>query len=147
MGIRYSALPGHAMELAGALNEVLAANWEKRYGIEISSIGVNSVKAPEEDEQMIKELQRNAVLRNPGMAAAHLTSAQADAMKAAASNTSTGPMMAFAGMNMAAGVGGINANGLFQMAGAQQMNQVQMNQTQMNLAQTNHAQMLSLIHI
>ncbi|MBQ7795155.1 MAG: SPFH domain-containing protein [Lachnospiraceae bacterium] len=121
MGIRYSALPGHTMELANALNEVLAENWAKRYGIEISSIGVNSVKAPEEDEKMIKELQRNAVFRNPGMAAAHLTSAQADAMKAAASNTSTGPMMAFAGMNMAAGAGGINAGQLFQMAGNQQM--------------------------
>lgn len=120
MGIRYSAIPGHTLELANALNEVLADNWAERYGIEISSIGVNSVKAPEEDEKMLKELQRNAVFRNPGMAAAHLTSAQADAMKAAASNRSTGPMMAFAGMNMAAGAGGVNANGLFQMAGRQQ---------------------------
>lgn len=120
MGIRYSALPGHTMELAKVLNEVLAENWAKRYGIEISSIGVNSVKAPEEDEKMIKELQKNAVFRNPGMAAAHLTSAQADAMKAAASNTSTGPMMAFAGMNMANNAGGINTNTLFQMASEQQ---------------------------
>ncbi len=121
MGVRYSALPGHTMELANALNEVLAENWVGRYGIEISSIGVNSVKAPEEDEKMIKELQRNAVFRNPGMAAAHLTSAQADAMKAAASNQNAGPMMAFAGMNMAAGAGGINAGDLFQMAGQQAM--------------------------
>lgn len=119
MGIRYSALPAHTIELANALNEVLAENWAKRYGIEISSVGVNSVKAPEEDEAMIKELQRNAVFRNPGMAAAHLTSAQADAMKSAAANTSTGPMMAFAGMNMAQQAGGINPNVLYQMAGQQ----------------------------
>ena len=117
-GIRYSALPGHTMEFANALNEVLADNWAERYGIEISSIGVNSVKAPEEDEKMIKELQKTAVFRNPGMAAAHMTTAQAEAMKAAASNKSTGPMMAFAGMNMAANAGGINAGQLFQMAGA-----------------------------
>ncbi len=44
--------------------------------------------------------------------------AQAEAMKSAASNTATGPMMAFAGMNMAAQAGGVNAGQLFQM-GAQ----------------------------
>lgn len=115
MGIRYSALPGHTMELADALNEVLSEKWGQRFGIAISTFGINSVKAPEEDEAMIKELQRNAVLRNPGMAAAHLTAAQADAMKSAASNTSTGPMMAFAGMNMASGAGGINTQALFEM--------------------------------
>lgn len=56
------------------------------------------------------------------MAAAHLVGAQADAMKAAASNESTGPFMAFAGMNMAQGVGGMNAQNLFQM-GQQQCQQ------------------------
>ena len=124
MGIRYSALPGHTLELTRALNEVLSESWGARYGIEISSIGVNSVKAPEEDEQMIKELQRTAVFRNPNMAAAQMVGAQADAMKMAASNKSTGPAMAFAGMNMAANAGGINAQSLFamgqQQAAAQQ---------------------------
>lgn len=115
MGVRYSAIPGHTMELANALNEVLSENWGGRYGIHISAIGVNSVKASEEDEAMIKDLQRSAVFRNPNMAAAHMVSAQADAMRAAASNESTGPMMAFAGMNMAAQAGGMNANNLFAM--------------------------------
>ena len=120
MGIRYSALPGHTMEMSDALNEILSDKWAGRYGLAISTFGINSVKAPEEDEAMIKELQRNAALRNPGMAAAHLTAAQADAMKAAAANTSTGPMMAFAGMNMAAGAGGINTQALFEMNQQQQ---------------------------
>lgn len=116
MGIRYSAVPAHTMELADALNEVLSAKWSKLRGISIVSFGVNSVKASEEDEDMIKQLQRSAVLRTPDMAAGILVEAQAEAMKAAASNESTGPMMAFAGMNMANMAGGMNANTLFGMA-------------------------------
>ncbi len=115
MGIRYSAVPAHTEELANALNEVLSAKWSELRGIEIVSFGVNTMKASAEDEAMIKELQKSAVLRNPNMAAATLVGAQAEAMKAAASNTSTGPMMAFAGMNMANQAGGMNAQQLFQM--------------------------------
>ena len=118
MGIRYSAIPAHTMELADALNEVLSAKWAKLRGIEIVSFGVNSIKASQEDEAMIKELQKRAVMTNPNMAAATLAEAQAEAMKAAASNKQAGPMMAFAGMNMAAQAGGMNAQQLFQM-GAQ----------------------------
>ena len=119
MGVRYSAIPAHTMELADALNEVLSDKWAQLRGIEIVSFGINTMKASEEDEAMIKELQRSAVLRNPNMAAATLVGAQAEAMKAAASNTSTGPMMAFAGMNMATQAGGMNAQQLFQMGAAQ----------------------------
>ncbi len=115
MGIRYSAVPAHTTEMAEALNKILSEKWAKLRGIEIVSFGVNSITAPKEDEDMIKNLQRTAVMRNPGMAAATLTEAQAEAMKSAAANTSTGPMMAFAGMNMANQAGGINAGSLFQM--------------------------------
>ena len=115
MGIRYSALPGHTTELADALNQELSAKWRDLRGIEIASIGVSSVKASEEDEAMIKELQRNAAFRNPNMAAAHLVGAQAAAMQAAASNTAAGPAMAFMGMNMAGQAGGADAASLFQM--------------------------------
>lgn len=115
MGIRYSAVPAHTMEVADALNKVLSEKWGELRGIRIISFGVNAIKASEEDEQMIKDLQKTAVLRNPNMAAATLVGAQAEAMKSAASNTSTGPMMAFAGMNMANQAGGMDANSLFAM--------------------------------
>lgn len=115
MGIRYSAIPAHTMEVADALNKVLSEKWGELRGIRIVSFGVNAIKASEEDEQMIKDLQKTAVLRNPNMAAATLAGAQAEAMKSAASNTATGPMMAFAGMNMANQAGGMDANSLFAM--------------------------------
>ena len=114
MGIRYSALPGHTMELAGALNDVLSPKWRDLRGLEIVSFGVSSVKASEEDEAMIKELQRNATFRNPAMAAAHMVGAQAAAMQSAAKNEN-GAMMGFMGMGMAQQAGGLNANQLFQM--------------------------------
>ena len=114
-GIRYSQLPGHTMELADALNEVLSKKWRDLRGIEIVSFGVSSVTADEEDEKMLKELQRNAAFMDPTRAAAHLVGSQGDAMKMAASNTATGPAMAFMGMGMAGQAGGMNAQNLFAM--------------------------------
>ena len=87
MGIRYSALPAHTQELADALNEVLSKKWGDLRGLKVVSFGVSNVSASEEDANMIKEMQRNGALRNPAMAAAHLTGAQASAMQAAAQNT------------------------------------------------------------
>ena len=123
MGIRYSALPGHTMELADALNEVLSGKWRNLRGLEIVSFGVSSVKASEEDEKMIKELQRNAAFMDPTRAAAHLVGSQGEAMKAAAANTGAGPAMAFMGMGMAGQMGGMNAQNLFQMGQQQQAQQ------------------------
>ena len=128
MGIRYSALPGHTLELADALNEQLSSRWRDLRGMEIVSFGVSSVKAEEEDEKMLKELQRNAAFMDPTRAAAHLVGAQASAMQAAASNQGTGAAMAFMGMNMAGQAGGMNAQNLFQMGQQQQMQQAQMQQ-------------------
>lgn len=115
MGIRYSALPGKTKELADALREELSRDWRDFRGIEIQRVGVSSVKAEEEDEKMLKELQRNAAFMDPTRAAAHMVGAQASAMQAAAANQGAGPAMAFMGMNMAQGAGGINAQNLYQM--------------------------------
>ena len=117
-GVRYSAVPAHTAELAEALNEQLSAKWTELRGLKIVSFGVSTIVADAEDEQMIKDLQKTAVMRDPRMAAAMLTNAQADAMVGAANNAS-GAMLGFAGMNMANGMGGVNAASLYQMGGQQ----------------------------
>ena len=117
-GIRYSSLPAHAAEMANAMNNALTAKWSGLRGISVVSVGINSVSASKEDEDMIKELQKSAVFRNPNMAAAHMVQAQAEAMKSAAKNEN-GAMMGFMGMNMAQSTGGLNANALYQMGEAQ----------------------------
>ena len=125
-GIRYSALPGHTFEIAEALNEVLSSKWRNLRGLEIVSFGVSNVNASEEDEAMIKELQKTAVFRNANMAGAYMVGAQGEAMKTAAANPN-GAMMGFMGMGMAQTAGGVNAAQLFQI-GQQQTAQQQAQQ-------------------
>ena len=123
-GVRYSALPGHTEEISDALNEVLSAKWGELRGIRVASFAINSVTASKEDEELIKQAQRTAMLRDPGMAGATLVGAQADAMKAAASNQG-GAMLGFMGLNMATQAGGANAQNFFAMQQAQQAQQAQ----------------------
>ena len=119
MGIRYSALPGHTLEISEAMDDALTKKWSGDRGISIVSVSVNSATISPEDEATIKELQKTAVFRNTNMAAAHMVGAQAEAMKSAAANPN-GAMMGFMGMGMAQQAGGVNASQLYQMAAQQQ---------------------------
>jgi len=123
MGIRYSEIPGHTMELADALNDVLSKKWSDLRGIKVASFGVSSVKASEEDENMIKQLQKSAVMRDPTMAAATIVGAQSDAMRAAAANEG-GAMMGFMGLGMAQNAGGTNVGNLYNMGQQQNGTQI-----------------------
>lgn len=129
-GIRYSELPAHADDIAAALNQHLTETWGKNYGVEIAAFGLSSATISEADAEKIQTLQLNASLRDPGMAGATLAAAQAQAMKDAANNQSAGPMMAFAGLNMANMAGGMNTGNLYNMA-AQQQQMAQQAQPQM----------------
>jgi membrane protease subunit (stomatin/prohibitin family) len=114
MGIRYSNLPAHTYELADVLNEVLSSKWKQLRGIEVASFGINSVTASKEDEDMIKQLQRTATMRDPNMAGATLVDAQSEAMRKAAENQG-GAIQGFMGLGMAQNAGGLNAQDLFKL--------------------------------
>lgn len=137
-GVRPSALPGKAVEISEALNEALTEKWGKLRGMVVASFAMNPPTLPKEDQEMITNLQRTAVMRNPNMAAATLVEAQASAMKTAAGNQG-GAMMGFMGMNMAQQQGGFNAQSLYQM-GAQQAQQPVQQNVQQPAAQAAPAQ-------
>ena len=112
--LRPNQIVAHTTELEDAMNSALSRKWGELRGLQVVSIALGSLTLPEEDAEMIKQAQRTAILRDPTMAAATLTGAQADAMKAAASN-SAGAMTGFMGMGFAQQSGGINAQQLYAM--------------------------------
>ena len=120
--IDYSQLPGHTPELTQALNDVLSPKWRDLRGIEIVSIGINSVKANEEDEEKIQKAQMGLTLSRPDIGLGTLVDATADSMRAAAANEGgMGAAMGYMGMNMANQAGA----GLAQELAARQAAQVQ----------------------
>ena len=62
MQIRPSAIPGHVQELCDAMNQALTQKWQQARGLAIVSIAMNPVTLPEEDAQLIKDAQKNAIL-------------------------------------------------------------------------------------
>ena len=83
--IRPNQISSHVVELRDAMREFLKPDWTPR-GIRLGEITMNPPSLPADQAESIRELQRTAVLRSADMAAATLTGAQAEAMKAAAGN-------------------------------------------------------------
>ena len=133
--IRPNALPGHVTELCDAMNEALTGKWANTRGITVVSVAIGTIDLPKQDAEMIKQAQKTAILRDPMMAAATLTEAQAGAMKTAAGN-SAGAMTGFMGMGMAAQNGGMNAQNLYQMGA--EMAQHNAGQNQQNVSSQPH---------
>ncbi len=112
--LRPNQIITHNTDLENAMNEALSSKWSELRGLKVVSVALGSVTLPEEDAEMIKNIQKGAVMRDPTMAAAHLVEAQAEAMKSAAKNEG-GAMTGFMGFGMAQNAGGMNAQSLFEM--------------------------------
>ena len=119
--LRPNQIVNHTDTLADAMNEQLSEKWGQLRGLKVVSIAIGSLTLPEEDQELIKQMQREAVYRNPNAAAAHIAGAQGDAMRTAAGNQG-GAMAGFMGMGMAMNAGGMNPQNLYAM-GAQQQQQ------------------------
>ena len=120
--LRPSQVADHEPELAEELKKNLTQKWLEDRGIEIREVNILSTEVPPDELKQISDLQKTATLRDPGLAAAKITEAQAAAMQTAAGNQN-GAMMGFMGMNMAQMAGGMNSQTLYQMAGQQQQYQ------------------------
>ncbi|MBE6738589.1 MAG: SPFH domain-containing protein [Ruminococcaceae bacterium] len=119
MELRPNQLANHNEDICNAMNESLSQKWGELRGIKVVSVALNPVTLTPEDAEMLKQAQYTARLQNPGLAGAELVGAQADAMRAAASNEG-GAMNGFIGMGMAMNAGGANAQNFFQMNQQQQ---------------------------
>ena len=120
-GIRYDELPGRQREVKTAIETEVAPIWSEKRGLKLWTVNINSATISEEDTKRIQEFEDRAWNRDPGNAAATLVEAQAQAMQNAASNPN-GAAMGLFGMGMTQQMGGMNAQGLFNMA---QQNQAQ----------------------
>ena len=119
MGIRYSALQMHTMELADTLNDILSKKWRDKRGLEIVDIGISSMTPLDEDVARVQQYQSATAFRTPQMAAQQLARSQDQSMRDAANNAG-GAALGFMGMNMAQQAGGNAAAQFFQMAQQQQ---------------------------
>lgn len=79
--IRPYQISKYPEKIADDLNKLLSQKWGELRGLKIVSIAFNPITLPEEDQELIKQAQRTAMLRDPSMAAATMVSAQSDAMK------------------------------------------------------------------
>ncbi len=122
--LRPAQIPAKANELKAAMNNALKVEWSQSRGITVEKIALNPITLNPEDMKKIQEMEDAATMgSNPFMMAGRMTDATANAMEAAANNTS-GAMNGFIGMGMAGNVmgGGFNTAQQFYGMG-QQMQQ------------------------
>lgn len=119
--LRPNQLMNHTKELRDYLNQELTAEWAEKRGLSVVSVALGGVTLSEEDAELLRQDQRAATYRDPGMAAGMLATAQAEAMRTAAGNTG-GAMTGFMGMGMAMNAGA-NTQNLYAMQQQQQQQQ------------------------
>lgn len=122
--MRPNQIAAHTTELESAMNKALSEKWGRLRGLEVVSIALNPITLPEADQELIKQFQKGAAMRDPNMAGAQIAGATADAMRAAAANEG-GAMNGFVGMGMAMNTGGSQAANLFAMGQQQQQQAAQ----------------------
>ena len=92
--LRLSDMPGKASKIADAVSECMTDKWVGLRGFTVVSTAIDSLTVLDAEKRTIQTIQRDKILRDPTMAAATLTGAQADAMRDAARNESGGGFVA-----------------------------------------------------
>ncbi|MBO4280219.1 MAG: SPFH domain-containing protein, partial [Lachnospiraceae bacterium] len=126
MELRPNQIIAHNTDLEEAMNDVLSAKWGSFRGLNVVNVALGTVTLPDEDAEMIKIAQRNAMYRDPTMGAAATIGAQAEAVVAAAKNPN-GAAAGLMGVGLVNGMGGgaNTAANLYAMGAQQQQQQAQ----------------------
>ena len=121
-GIRYNEVSKYPKEIGEALNKQLTEEWVQKRGIAIVDVALQPPKLSDEDEALIKELQKTAVYTNPAMAAAFEIQSKGEAWKIGAAN-SGGAVHGFAGLGMMGGMPGSSGSAFEVLQNTQLQNQ------------------------
>ena len=88
-------------EMSAQIAAAMTEQWTALRGFAVTSLAISEVYIAEKDMGLLQGLERDKVFTDPTMAAAHLVSAQGDAMRTAAGNPAGGGIGVFAAMNSA----------------------------------------------
>ncbi|MDD2955018.1 MAG: SPFH domain-containing protein [Oscillospiraceae bacterium] len=127
-GIRISHVTSKGTELAKYMAGVLDEDWNANRGMQVQSVGINSISYDEESKKLINMRNQGAMLSDPGVREGYVQGSVARGMEAAGSNQQ-GAAAAFMGMGV-----GMQAGGGF-MGAASASNQQQMAAQQQAAAQ------------
>lgn len=120
-GIRISHVPSRGMELAKYMANALDEDWRRLRGIQIESVGINSISYDDESRKLIKMRNQGAMLQDPTVREGYVQGAIARGLEAAGSNEG-GAGQGFFGI----GLGMQGASGF--MGSASNTNKFQMEQ-------------------
>ncbi|WP_404328599.1 SPFH domain-containing protein [Mesobacillus maritimus] len=140
-GIRISFVASRGMELAKYMSNVLDEDWTRMRGMQVESVGINSITYDEQSQKLINMRNQGAMLQDPSVREGYVQGSIARGLEAAGSNEG-GAMNGFVGM----GMGMQGAGGFTQSAAEtnryQMQQQAQQNQqaNQAHQAQQGHAQ-------
>ncbi|MDR4886357.1 SPFH domain-containing protein [Fredinandcohnia sp. QZ13] len=98
-GIRISHVTSKGMELAKYMAEVLDEDWTRMRGMQIESVGINSITYDQESQKLINMRNQGAMLQDASVREGYVQGAIARGLEAAGSNEG-GSMQGFLGMGM-----------------------------------------------
>lgn len=104
-GTRISHLPSKQTELSSHMSEVLDDKWEELRGIEIISVGINTITYTEDSKEILNQRNKGAVLSDPNIRQGYVQGSIARGFEAAGSNEA-GSGNTYMGMGMGMGAAG-----------------------------------------
>jgi len=109
-GIRISFVASRGMELAKYMSNVLDEDWKRMRGMQVESVGINSITYDDQSQKLINMRNQGAMLQDPSVREGYVQGSIARGLEAAGSNEG-GAMNGFVGMGMGMqGAGGFSQN-------------------------------------